>query len=171
MHTRGRQMTTMRTVLDNALAAHDFEVSRQDYQPNVLIMAAGYLTSNGCKIVLDDEGSYIENKESGQRLAVEKRNNIYEFSAEIVEKTDKGFSIPSEDEAIVLGLGADEPALDAALGPEEHTAKAELGEARAIHYRKTPRQPTAEEIALHEISHVPHRDWCRYCVEVGSTDT
>ena len=114
-------MTTMRTVLDNALVAHDFEVSRQDYQPNVLIMSAGNLTSNGCRIVLDDEGSYIENKESGQKLAVEKRNNIYEFLAVIVENTAK---IPCDNEAIVLLLGADETALDAVLGREEHTAKA-----------------------------------------------
>jgi hypothetical protein len=121
LHTRGRQMTTMRTVLDNALVAHDFEVARQDYQPNVLIMSAGNLTSTGYRIVLDDEGSYIENKESGQRLVVEKRNNIYEFLTEIVENTAK---IPCDNEAIVLPLSADEPALDAALGPEEHTAKA-----------------------------------------------
>ena len=121
MHTRGRQMTTMRTVLDNALVAHDFEVARQDYQPNVLIMSAGNLTSTGYRIVLDDEGSYIENKESGQRLVVEKRDNIYEFLTDIVENTA---NIPCDNEAIVLPLSADEPALDAALGPEEHTAKA-----------------------------------------------
>ena len=161
LHTSGRQTTTMRTVLENALVAHDFEVSRQDYQPNVLIMAAGNLTTNGCRIVLDDEGSYIENKISGQRLVVEKRNNIYEFAVEIVETAAK---IPCDDEAMVLPLSAAEATLGAALDTDEHTMKAELGEARAVHYRKTPRQPTGEEIAQHEISHVPHRDWCRYCV-------
>ena len=92
MLTRGRrQMTTMRTVLENALVAHDFEVMGHGYEPNVLIMSAGNLTSKGCKIILDDEGSYIENKESGQRLAVEKRNNIYEFSVEIIEKQIRDF--------------------------------------------------------------------------------
>ncbi len=65
MRTSGRQL------IDEALVADDFEVSRQDYQPDVLIMAAGNLTANGCRVVLDDEGSYIEDKASGQRLIVE----------------------------------------------------------------------------------------------------
>ena len=89
MHTRGRQMTTMRTVLDNALVAHDFEVSRQDYQPNVLIMSAGNLTSNGCKIVLDDEGSYIEDKTSGEISWMHEVNGMYMLKLWVSKKTSK----------------------------------------------------------------------------------
>ena len=54
---------------------------------------------------------------------MEKRNNIYEFLAEVVENTAK---ISCDNEAIVLLLGADETARDAVLGREEHTAKAYL---------------------------------------------
>ena len=54
MKTSGRQLMVMRIVLDDALIAHDFDVSKADYQPDVVIMAAGNLTSNGCRIVLDD---------------------------------------------------------------------------------------------------------------------
>eukprot|EP00975_Prorocentrum_lima_P068655 12921896-Prorocentrum_lima.AAC.1 len=50
------------------------------------------------------------------------------------------------------------------VGDETRAAKVDIGEARAVHYRKTPRAPTAEEIAAHYVSHIPHRDWCPVCV-------
>ncbi len=126
MKTSGRQLITMRTVLDEALVAHDFEVLRQDYQPDVLIMAAGNLTAHGCRIVLDDEGSYTENKASGQRLIVEKKTNIYEFMVDIVDvisdQSKHGEAttlLPLQVDESARAACEREPILDNHLGQEQ----------------------------------------------------
>ncbi len=171
VQTAGQHLMTMKTIDDSVLVAHDFDVAKQGYQPDVLIRAARNLTSSGCRMV-DDDGSYIENKASRLRLAVTKRNNIYELKVGIVH--DHSGAGPQDcagdNEAMVLPFGADSSASHfgseaaASADPaEEQTVKMDF-EVQAVHYRKTPRQPTAEEIAQHEITHVPHRDWCRYCL-------
>ena len=146
VQTSGQQVMTFRTVEDNMLIAHDFEVAKVSYRPDVMIMSAGNITSNGCRIILDDDGSYIESKANGTRIAVNKRNNIYELMVDVVETEDSTSNLTriSEDhsEAMLLPLGADG---DAATASADEPFKVELTEARAIHHRKTPRQPTVEQ--------------------------
>jgi hypothetical protein len=64
--TAWQQLMTMRTIDDSALTAHASEVAKQSYQPDVLIMAAGNLTTSGCCVALDDDD--VENK--GERVAI-----------------------------------------------------------------------------------------------------
>ena len=41
------------------------------------------ICSNGNRVVFDDEGSYIENKMSGERLWLEQRNGVYHLDMKI----------------------------------------------------------------------------------------
>ncbi len=62
----GAQLMTMITTEDSVFVALDFEVAKQSYQPDVLVMAAGNLTSNVCSAALGDDGSYVGTNASGQ---------------------------------------------------------------------------------------------------------
>ena len=42
-------------------------------------MSAGHVAATGNQIILDDDGSYIENKKTGKRLSLTKAGNIFEF--------------------------------------------------------------------------------------------
>ena len=41
----------------------------------------------------------------------------------------------------------------------------EAGEARKPKPYNNPRNPTRQEVADHELTHLPYRVWCRFCVE------
>ncbi len=117
-----------KTMTDHKLIQHEFEVSKDSYRPDALIMSAGNLTSKNCRVVLDDDGSYVQCKQTGQCLAVHKRNNIYELDVEIMDS-----QMQREPEATLLPIEASE---------QERRAAIEFGEARAVHRRKIPRVPT-----------------------------
>ena len=44
------------------------------------------------------------------------------------------------------------------------------GEARQPAVVKDPGAPTAQELASHSLTHLPHRSWCQVCVAARSTD-
>ena len=52
----------------------------------------------------------------------------------------------------------DAMALGNAAKPHEHQPRGE----------RLPKQPTADEIAEHELTHVPFKEWCSYCVSCRS---
>ncbi len=118
VQTAGQQLIALRTADDDGLIPRDFEVARQSYQPDALIAAAGNLTSNGCRIAVDDDGGYGENKATGQRIAVRKRTNSYDLMVDVVDH-DQGFEgsrlgassrgCVSDDHAEALVLCRSEP--------------------------------------------------------------
>ena len=46
----------------------------------------------------------------------------------------------------------------------------ESGEARRAKVVTDPGKPTAQEVAEHEITHLPHRSWCPSCVAGRARD-
>ena len=48
----------------------------------------------------------------------------------------------------------------------EMDAQERAGEAPAAQPRmaRSPREPSAQARLLHEITHIPHRTWCRHCM-------
>ena len=50
-------------------------------------------------------------------------------------------------------------------GPTEAKPPEGGEEAQARPERKAPRQPTASELASHNLTHIPYRSWCDHCVE------
>ena len=115
MTTAGQQLMTVRTEGDSVLIAHEFEVSDNSCQPDVLIMAAGNLTTNGCRVVLDDDGSYVENKKTGQRFTVTKQNNIYEFMVEVLGDDNGANKTQVHEKAMVLPIEAADAVDDGAV--------------------------------------------------------
>ena len=83
--------------------AHEFEVAGAGYQPDALIISAGNLTRNGCNIVSDDDGSFVEDKRSGRRMELHMCNNTYEFRALVHDHA--GSHGVDVEEAVVLPLG------------------------------------------------------------------
>ena len=51
-----------------------------------------------------------------------------------------------------------------AKGSEAHPAQAAQKEAAKPNASKSPKDPTADEIAEHLIVHLPYRSWCDACV-------
>ena len=66
------------------------------------------------------------------------------------------------------GLGGEHVgrAAEAEVGEEmeEEDVHEEFGEAVERMGQVTPTMPSAEEVAQHNISHIPYRSWCRHCV-------
>ena len=48
------------------------------------------ICSNGNRVIFDDEGSHIENKESGERLCLEQKNGVYVLDMMIAPQSWKG---------------------------------------------------------------------------------
>ena len=63
-------------------------------------MSAGRTTGQGCRIVMDDEPgeSYIEHKQSGKRLPLEKKNNVFVLRAKVLKHgAERDWVMPLEE--------------------------------------------------------------------------
>ena len=47
---------------------------------------------------------------------------------------------------------------------QEHLHSAQGTEAIPAKQMPSPRLPTADEIATHNLTHLPYKSWCRYCI-------
>ena len=66
----------------------------------------------------------------------------------------------------MLGDNAEEPGDDV---DEEKTAAGQEVDRVVATTRKDPGQPSKEEIAKHNITHLPYRSWCSHCVRGRGT--
>ena len=81
-------------------------------------------------------------------------------------------TVPREGELLPLQVGGssssgeqgrvDDP--EATDSMPNEPVREELGERVEAKAKIRPVAPSAKEIAEHEVSHYPYREWCRYCV-------
>ena len=134
-------------------------------------MSAGRTTGQGCRIKMDDEPgeSYIEHKESGKRLPLEKKNNVFVLRARVLKHgAERDWVMPMEEGGSGGASSSTAPAPAAPPVPElviedEGSEDEETLPAKAA---KAGVKPSAEEVARHEVTHFPYRNWCHAC-QVG----
>ena len=62
----------------------------------------------GSRVIFDEEGSYIEDKQSGERTPLHKRNGVYVMDMRIRKGSGGAVeAIPREQEEVFSGLGSD----------------------------------------------------------------
>ena len=94
---------------------------------------------------------------------------IVEVGGEIIEIDEVGDEVPQEVPQVgatgVLGAAG----VLGATGFEAGMVDAHE-EGKFVKRLIDPRLPTEEEVAQHELTHLPHRNWCPACVKAKGKD-
>ena len=73
----------------------------------------------------------------------------------------------SMERGMISGMDEVEPEVEAA---EIEADEKESDEARVMKNKKMLQAPTAEELRVHRITHLPYRAWCPECVAAKGVD-
>ena len=112
------------------------------------ILSAGRLAKGGFKIVLDENGGYVE--KNGRRLHVDlAANNVFVIKGKLANTKTVKF-----EKAVCEVL-------------EEDPVKQDVVEPKGP---RIPERPSEEEVRSHSLTHTPHKDWCEVCLQSRGVD-
>ena len=133
------------------------------------LAAASTITPKGNRIVSDGAGSdsYIEHKKTGTRIPLKIENGVYMMEMFIEPRLFRGrrsqlLSLRSDNTKTISTLGNEEVALE---GEKARVPREQEFGIRNPRKLADPKLPTKKDVDEHELSHLPYRSWCRYCVE------
>eukprot|EP00973_Karenia_brevis_P002875 390207-Karenia_brevis.AAC.1 len=140
------------------------------------------MTQAGNRVVFDSldsiEGSYIENKITGERnnrrAAFSKAGSMnedkpirpkanYKRKKEIQGLEDRRRSEDEEEEQESRVTGGSSSSSGNGRA-EVEVIEEEVEEAKSAKAAITPKTPTPEEYRIHRLTHLPYRSWCPHCV-------
>ena len=91
-------------------------------------------------------------------LPVKKRNGVYELHGKIISALgDEAWDPPSSGGALSSDAAMAPPGLEAGAGE----GASEIARPKML---TEPHKPTEAEVREHEVLHLPHRSWCKFCV-------
>eukprot|EP00973_Karenia_brevis_P032750 4520451-Karenia_brevis.AAC.1 len=123
------------------------------------------MTQAGNRVVLDSidapEGSYIENKATGERLYLRQENGVYLLDTWGLEDKRRIEEEEGEQESKVTGGSSSSNSQERV---EVEVVEEDFEEAKSARPVNTPKTPTPEEYRIHRLTHLPYRSWCPHCV-------
>ena len=128
-------------------------------------------------MIFDADGSSIENKATGERIALKRKDGTFMMEMKVGPEDDEDDAMGTNPAGSVrhhsIGTGADcnrktDDALAVCAGavePDDADVEIEMEAGMRRPERKAAsEEPTAQERAEHMFTHMPFRSWCRHCV-------
>ena len=103
----------------------------------------------------------------GRVMGVNVVGEMVEVGGRIIEVDEVEDEVPLEDAGATSVLGA--TGVLCAAGFEAGRVNASEG-GNFVRAMVDPRLPTEEEVANHELTHLPYRNWCPACVKAKGQD-
>jgi hypothetical protein len=121
-----------------------FQVAPPSTNVKRAIKSVGQVVDRGNTITFDKHGGCIRNNKSGNEIPIYRSNGVFKMKAELTDPDAARRHIM----AVETGGTGDE-------------LRAECQNAKAV---PQPERPSPEEVATHELTHLPYRSWCAHCV-------
>ena len=120
------------------------------------LLSVSRMVDMGATVVFSPSGAHIH-RPGKAPVPLVRRNNVYWLSAEVQEEKS-GESCGIQPLCPLPEIDLDEPV-------QAQLVAGELGErARPVRAKRLPGEPDPEVRLQHELTHLPPRDWCEFCI-------
>ena len=139
--SEGETTVGMRTA-GGLLLKGRFQVAPASTKLRRPIVSVSQVVDQGNEVIFNSQGGRIVNKRTGHEIPIFRSHGVFNLKAEVLGPTAMQHQIMS-------------------VTDQDHD---ETDESQAAKPLPQPRKPSPEEVAAHELTHLPYRSWCSHCV-------